>query len=130
MLSDVTEPKIENNRCRSLFRPMSLSSSTCRWVRKHVSTMTPPTLSIHYLTSIFLPLAACLYTYTGCVSCGSVAVMGSGKPGGQGQATEDWGVLSQGTQIFLIILGIFMVIFALYGIYRLYFWCQKNPRRT
>ncbi|XP_055933293.1 uncharacterized protein LOC129963173 isoform X2 [Argiope bruennichi] len=104
-------------------------SSMGRCVRRSSSMMSPP-LSIQLLKSLFLPLVACLYTFMGCVSCGSVAVMGSGSHGRSGEATENWGVLSQGTQIFLIILGIFMGIFLLYGVYRLYFWCQKDPRRT
>ncbi|KAF8783047.1 hypothetical protein HNY73_013260 [Argiope bruennichi] len=112
MPSDVTDPKIENNRCRTLFGPMSLSSSMGRCVRRSSSMMSPP-LSIQLLKSLFLPFSPLFFTpFMGCFPCGCGSF------------------LSQGTQIFLIILGIFMGIFLLYGVYRLYFWCQKDPRRT
>ncbi|XP_054724082.1 uncharacterized protein LOC129234191 [Uloborus diversus] len=62
------------------------------------------------------------------VSSKSVAVFGRGSAG-HGEVTEQWGVLSQGTQIFLLVLGGILGLFSLYGLYRLYRWCKQNPRK-
>ncbi|GFU50047.1 hypothetical protein TNCV_4933941 [Trichonephila clavipes] len=39
-------------------------------------------------------------------------------------------VLSQGTQIFLLILGGILALFSLYGLFRLYKWCHLTPRKN
>ncbi|XP_035208303.1 uncharacterized protein LOC118183015 [Stegodyphus dumicola] len=69
-----------------------------------------------------------LTTLIGSVKGGSVAVFGN-RGGGHGETTERWGVISPGTQIFLLILGGVLSLFALYGLYRLYLWCKTNPRK-
>ncbi|GIX75651.1 hypothetical protein CEXT_387781 [Caerostris extrusa] len=77
-------------------------------------------LSIRFYLSIFID----------CCKCGSIAVTGNrGGAPGHGETTENWSVLSPGTQIFLLILGIVLCIFFLYGLYRLYAWCKLNPRK-
>ncbi|GFT66820.1 hypothetical protein NPIL_205901 [Nephila pilipes] len=74
-------------------------------------------------------LTFCLSAFVGKVTSGAVTTFGRPSAGKNAAASENWGVLSQGTQIFLLVLGGILALFSLYGLYRLYRWCQLDPRK-
>ncbi|XP_015926563.1 uncharacterized protein [Parasteatoda tepidariorum] len=70
-----------------------------------------------------------LLTLATSVTGGSVAVFGNRGGGGYGKTSDNWAVLSPGTQIFLMILGVILGLFGLYGLYRFLKWCGIKPRK-
>ncbi|GFR19671.1 hypothetical protein TNCT_30021 [Trichonephila clavata] len=89
-------------------------------------------MCIRYFISkdMLLLLTICLSALIGRITCGAVTTFGRPSAGKNAVASENWGVLSQGTQIFLLILGGILALFSLYGLFRLYKWCHLTPRKN
>ncbi|KAG8179341.1 hypothetical protein JTE90_007614 [Oedothorax gibbosus] len=76
-----------------------------------------------------VPYAIICLSFLVCCVKGKTVLFGGHGGGKHGHVSENWGVLSRGTQIFLFVLGGILGLFSLYGLYRLIRWCKLDPRK-